>query len=457
MQQIDSEQISSAINSFLREKREQKLEPETKKLTVAHEKGDNEAVSLIVTNIEILYAKYEKDTWCSDAGDRMAKQLKFGSHMSKGVHPDSKGDNIAANITRELATGIVGSQSLSEMALDANGNAAALPLASFLSILVDEDTNTKLSDLIIKDHLALANVFHTDKTRSEQLQLSFKNALIGERDQPTSDARNKQLLWPNSKDAISKDQYVMLVPLHPSALVGAVYRKLNTLRFSEENKEARANKDKKNVIPTAYVSIPNLAVKQLGGTKPQNVSLLNSQQGGRNLLLPSLPPKFSSSRRFAVSKMQKSVFNNNLAYQARADLEQLYAVIKDEKNNVDLRDSRADALDKILARLIEMAIYIQTTYPAGWSEECQLSMAQKYWLDPQRAEIEDQDHFKNERAKFDWLEEITADFGLWINALLRKKFKAIKYQFSDSEDRELRSEMMAAIKASQRSGDGGFL
>ena len=44
---------------------------------------------------------------------------------------------------------------------------------------------------------------------------------------------------------------------------------------------------------------PGLAVQNMGGTKPQNISQLNSERRGMNYLLSSLPPKWKvNAQRF---------------------------------------------------------------------------------------------------------------------------------------------------------------
>ena len=251
MDQITTKHVLAAIDSFLQEQQAKKLEPEHKSLAAAQTKGDNEKVAEIQNNITAITEKYQRDPWCKDAGERMAAQLKFGTHMSKGIHPDSKGDNINATSLPDLPPGLVGSQSESNIQLDVNGNAAALPLAGFMNTVVEAASATKLRDLILIQHPALKGAFNVDPELSAQLEQAFRQSLQGGNAAAKTDGRNKQLLWPIGANSIKEDQYISLIPLHPSSLILANYQKLNELRFGEVNKAAReiSRKDnKKNTV-----------------------------------------------------------------------------------------------------------------------------------------------------------------------------------------------------------------
>ena len=131
MNQISPLQVKSAVLAFLSAQYEKKTESERKQLEKAKEAEDLVKISELETSLAAVRQKYSFEEWLQDAAERMAKQLKFGTHISKGIHPDAKGDNVNYQTDRTLPTGIVGSQSIQTALLDANGNAAALPLAAF--------------------------------------------------------------------------------------------------------------------------------------------------------------------------------------------------------------------------------------------------------------------------------------------------------------------------------------
>lgn len=446
--------VSSLIQNFLSEQLNKKLEPEQKSLEKALTEGDAELVSKIQETINQLEQKYALDNWMSDAANRMAKQLKFGTHIAKGVHPDAKGDNINFSEFNELDSALVGSHSIDKLEIDANGNAAALPLASFFNTPVGD---YKLRDLIRAQHSGLKGCFASDPAVSDAYQQMFKSVLDNAIESPCTSELNKQLLWPlDGVESATTDSYICLIPLHPSALTHHFHKSINGARYSEANKLARDNRKKKTAEQAAYLTMHDLAYVQLGGTKPQNVSQLTSGQGGRNYLLPSLPPQMAKERGLRLNKRQTTLFDRRLEYQCRWGFEELFAVIDAFKNNVDVRDRRKEAFDLILNRIVGVAKQIQQDMPPGWSKDYNLNMAEKYWLDADRGELEDEESFKSQREQVDWYRDIVQAFSYWVQQIVKKQFPKQADEFDDAEMREWRKEMREAIKASLRREEGVF-
>ena len=149
MPDISPAQVRAAILGFLQSQYEKKAEADLKKLAKAEEAGDEAEIASLQTALSALKAKYGLDAWLEQDAVRFAAQLKFGSHIAKGVHPDSKGDNVNFQAGFDLPAFLAGSQSLrkAEAELDANGNAAALPLAAFFDTVVDEASQSTLLGL----------------------------------------------------------------------------------------------------------------------------------------------------------------------------------------------------------------------------------------------------------------------------------------------------------------------
>ncbi|MDB9814776.1 type I-F CRISPR-associated protein Csy1 [bacterium] len=454
MNQISSGQVKEAIAFFLEAQLAKKLEPEEKALDKANNDADASAQDSIREKIIALKERYSFGNWFENDATKMTGELKFGTHISRGIHPRSKGDNVNFRTTRVLPEGLVGSQSLRDLELDASGNAAALPLASFFNTYVDEPLEVKLRDLIVVDHPALEQAFSNDIEVSSCYLAAFKAALLGTSISPCSDAFNKQLLWPVVDNAKVTDVYKTLVPLHPSALVKSFYRKINGLRYSVENMEIRRNRGNKAKDQRPYFIISKLGVIKLGGENQQNVSLLNASQGGRNLLLPSMPPSLRTSAEYRLGKNDSSIFNKSMKYQCRSGINELYAVIKQSKNTVEVRDQRKYALDIILAEILVLAENIRQSHTPGWSKDYQLDMAEKYWLDPSRASLEGEERFAEELEKGDWANVVERNFSLWLNGILKATYIDRKHDFADAEYREWRKNMRDALKASQRLGQG---
>lgn len=456
MYEITQTRVQQTVAKFLQEQLAKKLEPEEKALEKLDPAQDRDKVDKKQEAISRLKERFKLDSWMKDAAERMATQLKFGTHISKGVHPDSRGDNLNFQSTEALPEGLVGSQTLKELPLDANGNAAALPLAAFFETWVDEKQGIKLRHLIQDKHPSLHGVFASSEETSKTYATAFKEALDSEVEAPTTYERNKQLLWP-LEGAMENDSYVTLIPLYPSGLTSTFFNKLNGIRYSEENKLAKENRKKKNVEQQAYASIPDIGITRLGGTKPQNISQLTSKQSGRAYLLQSLPPVDFQKKLFRIRESQTSLFDKRLTNFLREDLNKLYEVVEENKNTVEVRDKRKAILDSALSQLLVLAEHIQTIYSPGWSKTYQLSMSEKYWLDPKRENLEDEEEFAESRQTADWQEDICHRFAQWLNERLQQRFPDQAIDFGDAEFREWLREMEDAIKASQRSGKGVFV
>lgn len=239
MPDISTAQVRAAILGFLQGQYEKKAEADLKKLAKAEEAGDKAKIASLQTALSALKA----NAWLEQVAVRFAAQLKFGSHISKGIHSCSQGDNVIFQTDFELPASLAGSQSLrkTEKKLDATRNATALPLAAFFDTIVDEASQSTLLDLLLQDHPALKGAFADDRERSDRYRQVFQTALQAQTDTPASDERNKQILWPLGDDAIKTDRYITLIPLHPASLTHSFYQKVKQVKkqhFGEENAQA---------------------------------------------------------------------------------------------------------------------------------------------------------------------------------------------------------------------------
>ena len=437
--------VVKAIQQFLVEQNLKKSGADRKKLENASLSEKEAQLKKIAEYDE----KYRFDVWVPNAALVLAKQLYFGTHISRGIHSSSKGDNVNFQSAPTLPPELVGSQLIPKLELDANGNAAALPLAAFFNIIVDAEKGVTLKELLLNDDPRLEGCFANDPELSNQYKVCFQNALKGDLTKPSSDERNKQILWVNHPDP-QEDNYTCLVPLYPSSLTNHFYYKINKLRYSDTNKQALSNRYKKDTEQSPYTTLQGIGVTVLGGTKPQNVSQLTSNQGGRNYLLPSLPPIFKSREQIRLTEKQKTIFNRRLAYVCSDGLNMLYEVVRAEKNIYPERDKRKFALEFIAQTVLMQAERIQKTHPAGWSKDYLLNEYQKYWLDPNRAELDGEELFRQQAEQDNWSAEIIHQFASWVNKCLKREFKSIQEDFAKPEYNQWRRDMEKAIAAQAR-------
>jgi CRISPR type I-F/YPEST-associated protein Csy1 len=211
----------------------------------------------------------------------------------------------------------------------------------------------------------------------------------------------------------------LLAPLYASSLAHAIYLTVNEDRFGEAGKEARKARREQRDHDNGYHEYPSLAVQKLGGTKPQNISQLNSERRGNNYLLASLPPKWRS-RALHEPWNVESVFPR---FGRRDGVSGLTRGLRDFLNTnpdptVDTRERREAYIDGLTDELVIFATELQTSLPDGWSSDprCQLVEAERLWLDPGRAEEDEE--FRKQWLWMEWIDEVGKRFGNWLNAQL---------------------------------------
>jgi CRISPR-associated protein Csy1 len=459
MDNISWQDIRKVILDFLQQRlaNNSNYKSETAKLEKAKKADDLVAVNEAQQKLAELAKRFDFETWMEDAAIRRISWLLIATHIAKGVHPSSKACNANYNtqIKPNNLNNLVSSATVNTLPFDASG-AAALDIFGLLNQVVKNDIT--ILQLIINNHPAVQEALSDDKNKSTLYLENFQQLLRDNWSDTQASELNKQIFWPNSEETYlsqHENNYRLLIPLHPSALCHLVYQKVQT-RFSEENKNARELRKKKDVEYQSYFSFHDLAVVKLGGSNAQNASQLIGSQMGRNFLLPSMPPKFQKSQFPSISKQQETIFNNALQYFCRFGFKLLFDMVESPKNIVEERDDRKDAFTVILSLLLKFARHIQTTQPAGWSRDYSLNFNEKLWLDPQRAQLENEEEFKKLYEQGDWQQSLEKRFATWVQNALKEKFKNFKQQFADPEFSEWRREFNAAVKASQRKREGIF-
>jgi CRISPR-associated protein Csy1 len=359
---------------------------------------EKQSIELEATELFLL------DNWLPDAAKR-AGWLSMLTHPGKFTHPSAKTNAIIADAQPKpdgfLRTGNADTN------LDVLGNAAALDVHKFLSLtLTDGQT-------------VLAHLEQTSATIQAQFKLSTPFAELQQgllaikqsSDTAKTSEKIKQVYFPVD------DGYHLLSILTPSGLMFKLKEAINVLRFSDEAKQAREDRRHQVHNENGFDELYNLSVIGFGGTKPQNISVLNSQNGGTVYLLPSLPPQLEIR---AVQPPKTSFFSDSLYYKHYQDsFKALHRLLMVNHNNIDIRDGRDYWISSIAEQVIEKVWQLRQLEP-GWSEQTALPSAQKIWLDSAYNEQrENQD---------DWLDEIIRSLTDWFRIAYEKtiaKDKAI--------------------------------
>ncbi|MPW97819.1 type I-F CRISPR-associated protein Csy1 [Moraxella catarrhalis] len=452
------QEIDKAIKGFLQTELDIAIDRELKKKTQTQK--NNLSEQNLNKKRDGLYDKlksdYESTCWLAEVFNSIQEmqnhQLSFATHTAKGIHTALKTENVISISNTKLPVGLVGSQSIPHLMIDANSNNPASHsgyLKYIIGFINVEVNGVRIYELIQSENVAMMEFFkkHQQESGFDYLNKLLLKKPLGEQ----TDGKNKQLLF-YQQDG----NYTCLIPLYPTSITHYVYQKISNVKYSEVNLQARKNR-RENKDPAPYCDIPNLAVTILGGTNSNNVSRLNNIQGGRNYLLPSLPPKISQDREFSLSKFCENFFDSKtLKYHIQDDFNYVVQVVKDTRNTIDVRDKRKDAIDRLLHTIFGIAHVLQNK-PAGWSKTYALPLAQKIWLDPYRADLDGEAKFADEKTKQEWQKIILQDFASWFNQQLRSTIKELKFDFADAEYNEWQREIEEMQKFYERLGKGVFL
>ncbi|MFK4751842.1 type I-F CRISPR-associated protein Csy1 [Oceanobacter antarcticus] len=344
--------------------------------------------------------KYQPANWLSDAASR-AKQISLVSHALKFTHSDAKGSSLlvgAGGRGEYLCTA-----RLQDIYTDVVGNAAALDVANLLLLQVGE---MRLLDCIAINNPEPLAVLATDEGQLAQWMAGFAEALkISE---PASHTLAKQVYFP-----VGEGRYHLLAPLASSALTQALYARITNSRFGEEAKMVREAKRKSLYHSGIVMDFPNLATQSFGGTKPQNISLLNSQRRGRAFLLSCQPPVWAN--RLTPPKTSAS-FWARYRYQVRANIRELKSfleLVAEQDSTIRIRHHRAGLVQQLVDELHQYAARFWQL-PPGWSCDSDLSMDEACWLDPARTDSQ----FTVRREAGDWPKSIGDRFATLISGSL---------------------------------------
>jgi len=366
-----------------------------------------------------LLAQYDPAVWLEDAA-RRAGQIQAVTHTLKAIHPDAKGTNLYCLPSALPQHQLVGSHCLGDdFAGDVVGNAAALDVYKLLKL--EHDGQPLLSLLLASDGDALA-ALHKDAEQAQSLAAAF-TGITRARDGLASHTHGKQLYWLAGDDPHNDAHFHLLAPLYASSLAHRVYLGIQADRFGEPAKEARQARRDKQFHPGIIREYPQLAVQKLGGTKPQNISQLNSERRGDNYLLASLPPSWQQRDvRLPIRTQDGSIFP---AFGQRPAVAELVRTLRDfllsgPPPNVHTRNSRDELLTELIDELLLYAAELWAFEP-GWSAkpECNLNRAEQLWLDFRRATQDEV--FASEWRRMAWVDEIRERFANWLNARLVSK------------------------------------
>jgi CRISPR-associated protein Csy1 len=324
----------------------------------------------------------DKDTppkeWIAENAKK-AWQINWCSHPAKFSHP-SAGKSKNGKTTVVLADsdfaidGYVRTGNVS-VDVDADVNAAAMQVLKFLKLEL-EDGRSMLEHIerdstIAKELLGDSADIYDDLKK----QLLKCNARA---DDVSSSSKLKQVYFP-----VDSNSYHLLSILSPSGTMFELRKKIRSIWDFEKTKVAKENRRNNRLDSDGYDELYNVTMIGFGGTKPQNISVLNNENGGKAYLLDSQPP---SLREKNIRLPARNFFDNCLWPRSyETSFHSLHALLKADINNIRIREGRNAIFQYLFDRIIEKVWQIRTE-PAGWSDKEnfeRLPMFQKVVLDSQ--------------------------------------------------------------------------
>lgn len=405
--------MDSAIKQFFQDRKDAWLKKNTKASM-----SDVEIQQLQPECDEV----FSLEQWLPSAAKR-AGQISISTHPCTFSHPSARKNkngyvsSIIAN-TEQAADGYLRSGNV-EVEMDALGNAAALDVHKFLTLEL-ADGQTLLSHL--QGDSKLAKKALSIKSQSyDELKSGFL-AMVGESSDLVTSSKIKQVYFP-----IADEQYHQLSLLTASGLVFALRKRVDELRFSDEVKEIRACKNSGKPHPKGeYKQLNNITTIAYGGTKPQNISVLNNKNAGKAHLLLSLPPvlgrrniQFPNQDFFTQSV---NLFQSNI----KTLFYSLHSLFQNHKNDWGIRNERSAYYTALIERISEVMWQVRSVSEQQYRPETsQLPNAQKLWLCHDYSDTREIDE--------QWLPEISDRVASFIFHGYKTILKKNAFDFGDKE------------------------
>ncbi|WP_196590019.1 type I-F CRISPR-associated protein Csy1 [Pectinatus frisingensis] len=348
------------------------------------------------------------EKWLLDTAEN-APKCTLATHVGKFTHPDAK---IAYfnNVKVSNYYGYVCTDNV-DCKVDIVCPAQYIATANFL-LLKLEDDNTVIDHLNknsekIQQELSALTVNY-DEIRHKFLQID-KNEQYN-----FSDERVKQVYFP------VENTYHLLSVLTSSGMLDKLKERIIKMKNYERLAKDKTSKEYKE----DYSSVYDITEIGFGGTKPQNISSLNSQSmHGSAYFLSSMPPTLAVNN---IRKPKTDFFRNCLNIKSFLPL--FYAldkIFKTDKNNINMRNRRKEIYHSIVDMIMNYVYVIRTIEP-GWSDNVEsLPIVQKIWLDNKYEELRQIDN--------KWVDEMSLMITRWIIFTYEKILKDKKIVLGDGE------------------------
>lgn len=350
-------------------------------------------------------------------------ECHLASHVGKFTNPDIK-TTVCSHSKKMAGYVTTGGSTCS---LDILIPAQYLGSASLLLSPVTPDKNV-LEAVITRDK-ELEKELELLSLPIEKLQKKVQEMLEDSQKEPeATDTHLRQVYFP-----IAEGKYHLLSVMPSSSLALEMYQRIRAING---HKIDCCNKKSENYGKPCE-EVTGLTMIGFGGSKPLNISALNSRCGGKTYLLSSLPPSLPARK---IRLPKSDFFRESIWYKQQSSaLYRLHAYMKQDRNTIEIRQAIHDLVDEMISAVLFAAYQIRAE-KIGWNEEeaySQLPTAQKIWLD---------DAYAEERKETSWADDISSSFARWVIRSYEKLLGEDAIKLGDAEHGFIKKQMETVLK-----------
>ena len=401
------------VRKYIAYKVDDKLKKIDERLAKETVKRDLELVSELTRKKQDRITNADIAGWL-DENCPKAERLSKASHGPKYSHGYSKA--TAVFIDEYSEESLVTTSCIADLDVDFVGDGAVSAVAGLLRLRLE---GKWFFEYILERDEAILSAFSSDTTKVADWIDGLSKALLAE--EVNSHSLAKQIYFP------AEEGYHLLSPLYASCLSQEVTNKIS-------DKAKVASDARRNYQPSdlSIVSFPKLGIVEYGGSKPQNISKLNSERGGRGYLLDCQPPTWQSKGTLPQTSLQ---FWRQLKGMTKMTLKELREYLEKHQNSPAVRrikDPINEKVNAIVESFFMLTVNIRLLGQeqggsSSWSDQMELTPALALLLNPERAELDAE--FREVRELKEWPREIGKEFGTWLN----QQLKTDDLNFGDTE------------------------
>jgi CRISPR-associated protein Csy1 len=297
--------------------------------------------------------------------------------VGKYTHPNTKVSILAKQ--SDIKPGYLYFSSFESDLRDYNAdNAANIPYPKTLEALMPDGKTVR--EHLESNSLELKALADVDPKEFESWRTDFEKYKKESTQSDHTEEKIKQIFFPKDDG-----EYALLSLIPCSILIWELKNRVGNREWEVRNCDEKSKNVRKSFIKKIQY--------KYGGTKPQNISFINSEKGGNAIKLKSFPPFFERKYKLPI----KNFFNQLRVYIPRNNktsgtfiwqlFDSLYRTLVSDPNALWARKKKQGILRAIIEHgVIAPAEDIRMNSDPGWSRKkayASLPVAQKKWLDPE--------------------------------------------------------------------------